>query len=187
MPTDANIYGLGEVIATDGLRINNGSIATFWNRDSGTPLDANLYGAHPFYLETRFGNDGNASHGVFMRNSHGTDVIIRSGVVEYRMLGGTMDLYFLSGPTPKAVVEQYSGVVGKPARMPFWSFGFHMCRWGNKWGTLDGVQGIVDRMREENIPLETVWSDLDYMDKRRNFVVNEAFRWVPTAIEADGQ
>ncbi len=180
VPRDANIYGLGEVIATDGLRINNNTIATFWNSDSGTPLDANLYGAHPFYLETRFDEAGgeSLSHAVFMRNSHGMDVLLRSGVVEYRILGGTLDLYFLSGPTPREVVEQYSEVVGKPARIPFWAFGFHMCRWGQRWSTLDGVREVVERMKEENIPLETVWSDLDYMDRRRNFVVNEDFKYV---------
>lgn len=45
------------------------------------------------------------------------------------MLGGTLDLYFLSGPDPKSVIEQYSDVVGKPAWQPMWGFGFHLCRY----------------------------------------------------------
>ena len=180
VPNDTNIYGLGETIATEGLlRINNGTLVTFWNRDAGSPLDENIYGTHPFYIETRFDPSGTSpsrSHGVFMLNSHGMDVLIRSGVVEYRILGGTLDLYFLSGPTPKAVVEQYSDVVGKPAKMPFWAFGYHMCRWGKAWSSLEGVKEIVERMSEEGIPLETVWNDLDYMDRYRDFSVNEKFR-----------
>ena len=186
VPEDTNICGLGEVISTSGLRISEGTIATMWNRDpAGSPSDANLYGAHPFYVETRFDKSNSKSHkissrshGVFLLNSHGMDVLHRSGVVEYRVLGGTMDLYLFSGSTTKAVIEQYSEVVGKPARMPFWAFGFHLCRWGQKWSTLNGVREVVERMKEENIPLETVWSDLDYMDHRRNFVLNEDFRHV---------
>lgn len=178
VPNNTNIYGLGEIIATDGIRINNGTIVTFWNRDSGgSPADENLYGSHPFYLETRYDESAHSlSHGVFMMNSHGMDVLIRSGLVEYRILGGTLDMYFLSGPTPKAVVEQYSDVVGKPAKMPFWAFGFHMCRWKHRWSTLDGVREVVEQMKKENIPLETVWSDLDYMDRYRDFTVNDDFR-----------
>lgn len=44
------------------------------------------------------------------------------------MLGGTLDLHFLSGPDPKSVIEQYSEVVGKPTWQPMWGFGFHLCR-----------------------------------------------------------
>lgn len=49
-------------------------------------------------------------------------------LVEYRMLGGVMDFYFFSGPTPQSVVEQYGALVGLPTWQPAWGFGFHLCR-----------------------------------------------------------
>lgn len=100
LPEDANIYGLGEVIDSAGFRRNSeGSMSTMWARDNGTPADENLYGSHPFYLETRYSKkagEPSKSHGVFIRNSHGMDVLLRKGLVEYRALGGTLDFYFLS-------------------------------------------------------------------------------------------
>jgi alpha-glucosidase len=178
LPENANIYGLGETIDSKGLRRNNeGSISTMWSRDAGTPADENIYGTHPFYLETRPGKngEGSKSHGVFLRNSHGMDILLRKGLIEYRALGGTLDFYFISGPSPKAVVQQYSEIIGKPAQMPFWAFGFHMCRWEGDFSTLERLQKVVDRMRKEDLPLETVWSDLDYMHKKRNFTAGENY------------
>lgn len=45
-------------------------------------------------------------------------------------LGGVLDLYFLSGPSPVEVAQQYSDIVGKPAMIPFWALGFQQCRYG---------------------------------------------------------
>ena len=36
----------------------------------------------------------------------------------------------LAGPTLEEVVRQYQEVVGRPALMPAWAFGFHQSRWG---------------------------------------------------------
>lgn len=178
LPSDANIYGLGEIIDSAGVRRNNeGSLSNMWNRDAGTPADENLYGAHPFYLETRFDAKGgpSKSHGVFLCNSHGMDVLLRKGLIEYRALGGTLDFYFLSGPSPKAVIRQYSDIVGRPAQMPYWAFGLHLCRWMHEFSTVDRVQKVVEKMKKEDIPVETIWSDLDYMDKKRNFTAGEGY------------
>ena len=48
LPLDANIYGLGEVVASSGIRRDVGgngglgTIQTMWNRDIQDPLDQNL-------------------------------------------------------------------------------------------------------------------------------------------------
>ena len=68
--------------------------------DSATPIDMNAYGSHPFYLEVR---NGGASHGAFLRNSNGMDVILNPGKLTYRVIGGVLDLYIFNGPTPKQV------------------------------------------------------------------------------------
>lgn len=53
--------------------------------------------------------------------------------IEYRLLGGTLDFYFLSGPTPQKVIEQYGAVVGLPGWQPAWAFGFQLCRCVGKY------------------------------------------------------
>jgi lysosomal alpha-glucosidase len=46
----------------------------------------------------------------------------------FRTLGGVLDLYFMLGPDPIDVVEQYTEVVGRPFLVPYWSLGYHQCR-----------------------------------------------------------
>jgi alpha-glucosidase len=48
LPRDANIYGLGEVIASSGFRrdvADKGTVQTDWARDVGDPIDQNEYGS----------------------------------------------------------------------------------------------------------------------------------------------
>jgi len=88
----------------------------------------------------------------------GSDIILASppssnqSLIQYRLIGGTLDLYFFSGPDPKSVIEQYGQVVGLPTRPPNWGFGFHLCRWG--YASLSETRQQVDAMRAANIPLE---------------------------------
>ncbi|KAG8412191.1 hypothetical protein J3458_014382 [Metarhizium acridum] len=168
LPQDPYLYGLGE--HSDAFRLNTTNyIRTLWNQDSyGIPEGANLYGAHPIYLEHRDGG----SHGVFLLNSNGMDVVIdkaRDGsqYLEYNTLGGVLDFWFFAGKTPTEVVQQYTEVAGRPAMPPYWGLGFHQCRYG--YQDVFEVAEVVYNYSKANIPLETMWTDIDYMDRRRVF------------------
>ena len=76
----------------------------------------------------------------------------QTSLIQYRMLGGTLDFYFFSGPTPSQVIEQYSQVVGKPAWQNAWAFGYQQCRWG--YEDVSELREIVRRMNDSKIPLE---------------------------------
>ncbi|KAF9104188.1 hypothetical protein BGX27_010206 [Mortierella sp. AM989] len=168
VPQNADIYGLGEV--TSGFRRDSrGTRQTMWNRDAATPVDENLYGSHPFHLEMR-GNG--TAHGVFMRNSNGMDVIITPQKLTYKAIGGIIDLTIFVGPSPKDVINQYTEVIGRPLMPPAWSMGFHQSRYGYK--NIDAVEQVVKRFRQENLPLDGVWIDIDYMDSFKDFTYDEA-------------
>ena len=163
LPQDANVYGLGE--HTDSLRLGEkGVTRTLWNRDSGdVPDGQNLYGSHPVYFENRWTEDGSATHGVALINSNGMDVKLDESdstgrFLEYNVLGGIIDLHFLSGPKPLDVARQYSEVSGKPAMMPYWAFGYHNCRFGYK--SVQELVHVVANYSKANIPLETMWTDI---------------------------
>ncbi|CAJ0901783.1 4428_t:CDS:2, partial [Entrophospora sp. SA101] len=124
------------------------------------------YGAHPFYLEMR---DGKA-HGVFLRNSNGMDVKILPGnpaKLTWRVIGGVFDFVVFLGPSPMDVIAQYTDVIGRSELPPYWSLGYHQSRWG--YNNLSVLSDVVSRFRKENIPLETIWTDLDYMEGRKIF------------------
>ncbi|KAL1919422.1 uncharacterized protein VTP21DRAFT_2115 [Calcarisporiella thermophila] len=165
LPKEAHIYGLGEVVHAF-RRDPKQTLQTMWARDAATPIDENVYGSHPFYMEVRNGT----AHGVFLRNSNGMDVILNPGKITYKVLGGVLDFYILMGPTPTDVIQQYTEVVGRPAMPPLWSLGFHQCRYGFK--NIEEVATVVRRFREEKIPLDTIWMDIDYMEGWKDFTLD---------------
>jgi len=145
LPNEWNLQGLGETMHS--LRLLNNHNITIYAADDGDPIDRNIYGAHPFYMETRY-RELNASavlsgtlpdaqnnltkayeshaHGVYLRNTHGQEVLLRDKNLTWRTIGGSIDLYIFSGPTPQEVTKQYvSTAAGLPAMQPYWSFGYH--------------------------------------------------------------
>ena len=166
LPEDPNLYGLGE--HSDKFRLNStGYTRTLWSRDSyGIPEGTNLYGNHPIYFEHR-GEEG--THGVFLLSSSGMDVVIDQDAdgqqyLEYNLMSGVLDLYFVAGPSPVEVAQQYSEVAGTPAMMPYWGHGFHQCRYGYR--DYYAIAEVIANYSKADIPLETMWTDIDYMYER---------------------
>ncbi|KAJ7080919.1 glycosyl hydrolases family 31-domain-containing protein [Mycena belliarum] len=197
LPLGANIYGLGEVVASSGIRRDvgtNGGVGTVQNNwardvDLADHVDENLYGVHPIYMEHRFNGSTHTSqaHGVFLLNPAGADILLLTppaspvSLIEYRVLGGTLDLYFLAGPTPQRVMRQYAQLVGTPTPQPVWAFGFHLCRWG--YTSLAAVQRVVAQMRRAGVPLEAMWGDIDVFDAFRDFTADPG-RYAPEEMRA---
>ncbi|EIW75838.1 glycoside hydrolase family 31 protein [Coniophora puteana RWD-64-598 SS2] len=178
LPKGANIYGLGEVISSSGFRRDidvDGTMHAFWGRDMMDPIDQNMYGSHPIYMEHRYDESTQTSstNGVLLLSSSPMDVILTTppssnvSLIEYRVVGGTLDFYFFAGPTASTVMEQYGGMIGYPTWQPAWAFGFHLCRWG--WHNVSENREVVNAMREANIPLETQWNDIDLYHDFRDF------------------
>jgi alpha-glucosidase len=153
------------------------------------------YGTHPFYFEHRFEETtGKArSHGVYLHSASGADILLltppysNKTLIEYRLISGTFDFYFFSGPSPIKVIEQYSDLIGKPLWQPAWGFGFQLCRWGYK--DINETREQVMKMRAANIPLEgwlvrllyycclfmvqkVMWNDIDLYHAYRDFTTD---------------
>jgi alpha-glucosidase len=161
LPPQPQLYGLGE--HTDPMMLNTTNYTrTLWARDSDkVPQGLNLYGSHPVFFEMRASS--HSAHGVVLLNSNGMDVKINSTeedgqYLEYNTLGGIVDLYFMAGPSPIEVAQQYSEISGKPAMVPYWGFGFHQCRFG--YQDVYEVAEVVANYSTANIPLETMWTDI---------------------------
>ncbi|KZV81474.1 hypothetical protein EXIGLDRAFT_844575 [Exidia glandulosa HHB12029] len=180
LPRGANVYGLGEVVASSGFRRDidseQGTIQTLWARDAVLSEDTNAYGVHPVYLEHRLrpGRPA-ATHGVFLISAGGDAALFtpsKSNVslIQYRMIGGVLDFYFVAGPLPIQAIEQYSEIVGRPVWQPYWSLGLHLCRWGDE--NLDATKEHVQRMREANIPLEVMYNNIDIYHDFRDFTTD---------------
>ncbi|KAK0441270.1 glycoside hydrolase family 31 protein [Armillaria borealis] len=172
LPEDPSIYGLGE--HTNPFRLPLNTTLTLWSRNAySIPAGTNLYGNHPIYFEHRT----TGTHGVFLLNSNGMDIKLNKtesgeSTLEYNVIGGVLDFYFLTGSesSPVEVAKQYAEVVGLPAEVPYWSFGLHQCRFG--YQNFVDVANVITNYSAAEIPLETMWTDIDYMDGRKIFTVD---------------
>ncbi|KAI1175178.1 glycoside hydrolase family 31 protein [Nemania sp. FL0916] len=172
LPDYPNLYGIGE--HSDSFRLPTTNYTrTLWNAESPfIPRNSNLYGSHPNYLEHR-GAAG--SHGVALLNANGMDIKIdKTGdgtqYLEYNILGGVLDFYFLAGPSPTDVSKQYAEVVGLPAMVSYWTLGFHQCKYG--WPDIAYEAAVIANYSAAGIPLEVLWADIDYMDHRQDFTTD---------------
>lgn len=162
----------GDVVATYGFgessrlvqHLEANTTYTLWNTDMpASNFEHDLYGSHPFFIQV---SSSGKAHGVLFLNSNAMDVTMtesstQGNTIGVQSTGGLIDLYIFAGPTPEDVVKQYLEVVGRPAMVPFWSLGFHNCRWG--YPDVVYIQDVVKNYSDAKIPLETQWVDIDYM------------------------
>lgn len=90
--------------------------------------------------------------------------------LEYDTIGGVLDFYFLAGGKPQEASKQYADVVGHSAMYPYWTFGFHQCKYG--YWDVNMVAEVVANYSTAGIPLEVMWTDIDYMELRQDFTTD---------------
>ncbi|XP_065794577.1 probable maltase-glucoamylase 2 [Muntiacus reevesi] len=166
----ANVYGLGEHVHQQFRHNMTWKTWPIFTRDA-TPTEGmiNLYGAHTFFLCLE--DTSGFSFGVFLMNSNAMEVTLQPApAVTYRTIGGILDFYVFLGNTPEQVVQEYLELVGRPFLPPYWSLGFQLSR--RNYGGIDGLKNVVNRTREAEIPYDVQYSDIDYMDEKKDFTID---------------
>lgn len=148
---------------------------TLWNTDywaAAKGSNNSLYGSHPFYIQLL---ENGLANGVLLMNSNAIEATLfqsdnESNAIGIQTTGGILDFYVFGGPSPSDVVAQYQKLVGYPYLVPYWSLGFHNCRWG--YPSVEYVRQVVSNYSLAGIPLETQWVDIDYMNAYKDFTTD---------------
>ncbi|KAK3891879.1 hypothetical protein Pcinc_004239 [Petrolisthes cinctipes] len=178
LPSD-HIYGLGEHL--ESLLLDTyWQRRVLWNLDQAPEPGRNLYSSHPFYLALE--PDGNA-HGVFLLNSNAIEAVLQPlPALTLRAIGGILDMYVFLGPTPNQVISQYTEVIGRPFLPPYWSLGYHQCRFG--YNSVNRTREVWQRTRDAGIPFDVQWNDIDYMEEFKDFTYDQnSFEGLPEFVE----
>ena len=149
------VYGLGERFAA---YVKNGQSIDMWNADGGTASEQ-TYKNIPFYMTNRW-------YGVFVEDTSDVSFEVASEKVErvqFSVEGETIVYDVIYGGTPKAVLDGYTALTGRPALLPAWSFGLWLStsfttNYDEKTAT-SFIQGMADR----DIPLSVFHFDCFWM------------------------
>ncbi|CAL8092195.1 unnamed protein product [Calicophoron daubneyi] len=162
-------YFPGEVQTSFPHPLNRWMRVGLWARDSAPSDERNLYGVHNFFMGL---NHDGTSFGLFLLNSNAQEIALTPlPAITYRSIGGILDFFVFTGPKPADVIAQYYDLIGHPPVPPYWSLGFHLCRYGYK--TLNDVKEVLERNLNAEIPIDAQWVDIDYMDARKDWTVSE--------------
>jgi len=143
-----------------------------WNTDNPhhTPDVDHLYQSHPFFLAW----NPQVSYGIFFDNTYRSYFDMGGENENYYYFfaeDGELDYYFIYGPTPKEVIEGYTELTGRCYLPTIWALGYQQSRWSYK--DENEVKKIAERFKEENIPCNVIYLDIDYMDGFRVFTIDK--------------
>lgn len=80
-------------------------------------------------------------------------------------------MYFFTGHTPNDVTKAYHKIVGTPVQTPQWALGWHQSQWGYK--NTAAIKKVADGFFDNDLPLESMWADIDYMQDYKDFTVDQ--------------
>ena len=167
MPSSEHYFGLGD---KTGQFDRREQAYTLWNTDIGPQESIDpIYKSIPFFLAI----NGTRSYGIFLDNTWRTWFDFGKqarDTIAFGAEGGPLDYYFIYGPAPKQVVEGYAYLTGKPPLPPLWALGFQQSRYS--YMTETQVRDIASRLRNDRIPSDVIYLDIDYQDRNRPFTVN---------------
>jgi len=170
---DEHVYGFGEKagpLDKRGWKLGGYSLV-MWNSDTYAH-DAStdpMYVSVPFGLVTRRGE----AHGIFLDNTWRSFFDVGhedEGLLTFGAAGGDLDYYFINGPDPKKVIERYTALTGRMPLPPLWSLGYNQCRYS--YYPESRVRLVANMFREEKIPADVIWLDIDYLDNYKPFTWN---------------
>ncbi len=181
-----SFYGMGDKATHSNLK---GKRVENWVTDQyayGKDQDP-LYKAIPFYTGLHKGK----AYGIFFDNTFKTHFDFaheRRTTTSFWADGGDMNYYFLYGPEMGKVVSAYSNLTGTPELPPMWALGYHQSKWS--YYPESNVKDIAKQFRDQKIPCDAIYLDIDYMDGFRCFTWDKNLFPDPKRmikeLEADG-
>ncbi len=181
LASQEHIFGLGE---RTGSLDKRGQSFPIWNVDPPTkhnPETLTMYASIPFYI----GLDAATGRASGLLVDHTGKVEMDFGketrdTTTITVEGDSLVIYLFNGPTPEAVLQQYTELTGKMPLPPRWALGHHQCRWSYR--SADEVLKVASTFRERQHPCDAIWLDIDYMNGFRNFTWNPETFPDPTSL-----
>ena len=169
LENEEKVYGLGENVRGINKR---GWIYKSCCADEPNHVEdrTSLYASHNFLVL----DGGKEQFGVFF--DYPGIITFDVGYTHLNELKITLsepdaDVYVMTGESILDIVKQFRQLIGRSYIPPKWAFGYQQSRWG--YMDEDDIREVVKGHREKKIPLESIYMDIDYMERFKDFTVNQ--------------
>ncbi|CAO1407451.1 unnamed protein product [Diamesa hyperborea] len=181
IPEHADSFALKSTIGSEPYRLYNLDVFEY-------ELDSTmaLYGSIPVI----YGHGAERSTGVFWQNAAETWVDIYNSNSEKNVMSsivnfvagarpveppaahfmsesGIVDVFVFLGPTPNEAFKQYTDLTGSANLPQMFAIGYHQCRWN--YNDQQDVATVAAKFDEHDIPMDTMWLDIEYTDSKKYF------------------
>jgi alpha-glucosidase len=161
------VYGLGENVRGINKRgwiyVSSCSDNAHHREDTRS-----LYGAHNFLLV-----DGTFCFGIFIDTPGKVTFDIGYSSYDWMTIEADsqdFELYLIEDNTPDEVTAAFRRMIGTSYIPPKWAFGYGQSRWGYK--TEEDVREVARMHRENQLPLDSIYLDIDYMEAYKDFTID---------------
>ena len=165
---DDMVYGLGE--ANRGLNKRGYCYISDCTDDPEHTEDKrSLYGAHNLVVIS-----GEQNVGLFFDYPSRLVFDIgytREDTMKVSCEAADLYLYVIEGENAYDIVKQFRKLIGRSYIPPKFAFGLGQSRWGYK--TKEDFENVAKGYRENQIPLDMIYMDIDYMQDYKDFTLNE--------------
>ncbi|MDD7795279.1 glycoside hydrolase family 31 protein [Clostridium sp. 'White wine YQ'] len=156
-------YGFGEKggnLNKKGMYIEN------YNTDEPDTDDESYvyYKTIPFFQ----GLKEDLAYGIFFNNSFRSYFDMGNSFEDrifFGAVGGEIEYYFMLGNDLREVTGLYGTLTGKMDMPPLWSLGYQQCRYS--YFSQNEVEELLNKFIEKEIPLDSIYLDIHYMDGYR--------------------
>ncbi|XP_015112799.1 neutral alpha-glucosidase AB [Diachasma alloeum] len=181
IPQHADSFALRSTKGTDPYRLYNLDVFEYEINERMA-----LYGSIPVL----YAHGKDRTTGVFWHNAAETWVDILSSadnnVVEsivnfvsgsvkkpqvdahFMSESGVIDVFFLLGPKPLDAFRQYTILTGTAPLPQMFTLGYHQSRWN--YNDQEDVAQIADKFDFHDIPMDTIWLDIEWTDNKKYFI-----------------
>lgn len=175
IPEHADSFALKPTVGDEPYRLYNLDVFEY-------ELDSRmaLYGSVPVI----YAHGNGQTSGIFWNNAAETFVDILSvSSAHFMSEAGIIDVFILLGPTPNDVFGQYTKLTGSGNLPPMYALAHHQSRWN--YFTQEDVLQVVESFDEHEIPVDTMWLDIEYTDDKMYFTWNHTAFPTPIAMIND--
>lgn len=164
LAADDRIYGLGE--ANRGINKRGFLYTSNCTDDPEHTEEKNsLYGAHNFIIVS-----GRETFGMFVDYPGALTFDIgytRRDTLHISCENADLYLYMIEGDSLYDIVKQFRQMIGRSYIPPKFAFGFGQSRWG--YTTAEDFKTAVKGYRDNHIPIDMLYMDIDYMQNYKDF------------------